>query len=75
MFTEECEEMTVNIYYSNFTRNFGSEAGGAIATFFKNTKILVFLYKCIIEENESVIGGGLSLWHQIGNMTAVECTF
>ena len=71
IFTEECENMTVNIYYTNFTKNYGSETGGAISTFFKNDNVLIFLYKCLIDNNESVLGGEICLQHQKGNVTVV----
>ena len=67
--------MTVNIYYSNFTNGYGSETGGAISTFFKQDNVLIFLYKCLIDNNESVMGGGISMQHQRGNVTVVQSTY
>ena len=51
MFTEECENLKINFYSSNMTRNYGAESGGGIATFFQNPNVLLFFYQCIIEEN------------------------
>ena len=59
--SEECTNMTINIIESNFTRNLGEETGGAISTFFKNDNVLIFLYKCLIDKNRSVLGGGVCL--------------
>ena len=63
--------MTVKIYYTNFTNYYGSKTGGAISTYFKNTNVLIFLLKCLIDKNESVMGAGICMQHQRGNVTAV----
>ena len=61
LFAEDCENMKVNIDNCSFTKNYGAESGGAISTFFKSKEVLIFLNSCLIEENTSVIGGGVAL--------------